>query len=58
MKETELTPRQVARDLGLPLHFPRRRRRQSVNIAPSWDQVLEWAVEAYWERKGRHVDAA
>lgn len=57
-REQQLTPRQVAREVGLPLRFPSRRRRQSVNSAPSWDQVLDWAIEAYWGRKGRHVDAA
>lgn len=55
---TSLTPRQVARDLGLPLHFPSRKRRKSVNISPSWDMVLDWAVDAYWERQGNSDQAA
>lgn len=54
---TALTPRQVARDLGLPVQFVRRRRRHA-NIAPSWDTVLDWAVDAYWERQGHHDEAA
>lgn len=53
---TELTPRQVARDCGLPLSFPRRKQRRGVNAAPSWDKLLDWAA-AYWERQGRS-DAA
>lgn len=55
---TSVTPRQVARDLGLPLAFPSRKQRKGTNAAPSWDKVLDWAVDAYWERQGDSDRAA
>ena len=45
---TEESPRLVARRLGLTTRV---RRGHSTNVAISWDDLLDMAVEAYWQKR-------